>query len=284
VYYFRMVAETGSQKHTSHGLQFTSGVEVIVDDPQAVLVGTWNTGAFGVPFGPSYRWADVIIASQPTRTATFRPNLTVAGRYDVHVWYTPGGNRTTAARYDIRHRTGTSLITQSQRTGGNSWTLLSPGMFFDQGTNGYAQVRNDSTVGTVVIADAFRWLLQTADPLPAGEPPGWWRRHFFGETSPPGHIDADDDGFSLYEEYMWGTVPNDPASHPKTRFERAPDGTLRFSFSPMRSDRVYRIERSAGLDGWTLLGLAAREENGTGVFDLSMGGERGFYRLRVSLP
>lgn len=286
LYFFRMMAQTEAGTQMSHGLQLATGVEVIVDDPQATFVGTWNTGAFGVPYGSAYRWSDVVISSNPTRTATFRPTLPVAGSYDVHVWYTPGGNRTTAARYDLAHLTGTNLVTQSQATGGNKWTLLASNLSFPKGTNGYARVRNDSTTGTVVIADAFRWALRTPAALSPGEVPDWWRQHFFGTNNPPAHIDADGDGFTLYQEYVWGTVPNDATSRPKTSFEQINEQTLRLTFSPFRSDRVYRVEISGNLETWSVFNVTPNEENGTAIVDLPIesGSASRFYRLRVSLP
>src|SRR5690606_25530017 len=142
-----------------------------------------------------------------------------------------GGNRTTAARYEIKNQTTTTVLTQSQRTGGNSWTPLASNMAFQQGTNGYVRVRNDSTSGTVVIADAFRWVLRNPAPLPVGEVPEWWRSHFFGSNVVPANVDSDGDGYSLYEEYIWGTVPNDAKSRPQMRFEQPGGEVLRIVFS-----------------------------------------------------
>jgi hypothetical protein len=286
IYFFRMMAQSTSGLQMSHGLQFATGVEVIVDDPQATIAGTWNTGSYGVPYGSAYRWSDVVISISPTRTATYRPVLPVAGVYDLDVWYTPGANRTTAARYDIAHQTGTAQVTRSQATGGNAWSHLAGNLSFAKGTNGYARVRNDSTVGTVVIADAFRWVLRNPAPLPSGQVPDWWRQHFFGEGAPAADLDPDNDGYSLYQEYVWGTVPNDAASRPKTSIARTGSDKLRLSFSPFRKDRTYQVETSADLATWTVFNAAMQHQNGTAAVDLPIqaGTAQRYYRIRVNLP
>ncbi|MBA4147033.1 MAG: phosphodiester glycosidase family protein [Verrucomicrobia bacterium] len=286
LYFARMAAETGAGTQTSQSQQFTTSFEVVVDDAQAAFDGTWSTGAFEVPYGPSYRWSNVDIASSPTRTATFRPNLPASGHYDLYVWFTPGGNRTTEARYDIKNQAGTQVLTQSQRTGGNNWTLLASNMAFDSGTNGFAKVRNDSTVGTVVIADAFRWVLNSPAPMPHGEVPTWWREHFFGVNAPDASTDVDEDGYSIYEEYIWGTVPDDSTSSPRTIFEQTQGGGFQLTFSPVRADRVYRIEASTDLDSWTTFNVPLQEVNGQGIVNLPVESGLGqrYYRLRVALP
>jgi hypothetical protein len=286
-YFFRMMAQSASGTQMSHGLQLTTGIEVIVDDPQATLTGTWSTGSFGVPHGSSYRWSDVVLSGSPTHTATFRPNLPAAGLYDLHVWYTPGVNRTTAARYEIGLTAGTTVVTQSQSTGGNAWTLLASNLSFPQGTGGYARVRNDSTAGTVVIADAFRWVSRTPAPPPAGEVPDWWRLHFFGNQNPPAYLDSDNDGFTSYQEYIWGTVPDDVASRPKTTFAKVGNDKIRLTFSPYRTDRVYQVESSTELGNWAVFNAVVQQQsNGTATADLPIqaGTVQRFYRVRVSLP
>ncbi|MFN7137850.1 MAG: phosphodiester glycosidase family protein [Limisphaerales bacterium] len=286
-YFARMAAQTAGGTQVSHGLQMTTGVEVIVDDAQATFEGTWSSGSFGVPYGPSYRFTDVVISNTPTRTGTFRPNLPMAGQYDLHVWYTPGANRTSAARYEVSHQFGNEVFTQSQQTGGNNWSLFATNVTFAAGTNNYVMIRNDSTVGSVITADAFRWVLRNPSPMPAGQVPSWWANHFFGQNVPDAAVDADGDGYSIYEEYIWGTVPNDPASTPVTRFEQLPGGGLQLVFSPWRSDRTYQVQSSTELGSWSNFAVSPRVENGQGIIDLPVeqgSSQQRFYRLRVSLP
>jgi hypothetical protein len=90
------------------------------------------------------------------------------------------------------------------------------------------------------------------DPLEA------WRMIQFGSIAPGGDAaldaDPDGDGAKNLEEYALGTLPRGASSRPlvgQSVVEEAGARRLRVSFTPQRSDVVYRIETSSDLVNWT---------------------------------
>ncbi len=236
--FIRLEAVTDSGTEISHGLEVRLG-ELIMDDPEATLTGSWNTGAFGTPWGESYRWTNTV-SGNATHTATYRPGITVPGRYDIFVWYVPGGNRTTAARYEIRHANGTSNVTVNQRNNGHQWRPLASNLRFLPGADHYVRINNsDGTGGQALMADGVRWVLRQPDAPAEGEPPAWWTRHFFGDEQMAGSVDADGDGYTVWQEYLWGTDPSLPESRPEFSLERNRAGTFTLEFAPLLQGRTY---------------------------------------------
>jgi hypothetical protein len=130
--------------------------------------------------------------------------------------------------------------------------------------------------------------LATGTPVvvPPGEMPQWWRQHFFSTNTAPANADPDADRYSSYQEYIWGTVPNDVLSCPATDFARIAHQTLRLTFTPFRGDRLYHVQSSGNLATWGIFNAPMREEIGKGVVDLPImtNGTNAWYRLRVTLP
>lgn len=285
MHFVRLVAETPEEIHTSRNLDVDIGFEVALDDSQAALAGTWSSGDHPTPYGPGYRWATTTTGS-PTHTATFRPNLPVRGLYDVYTWHVPGGNRTTQARHEVRHGSGTAAVSVNQQAGGNGWGRIAANLLFNAGTEGYVRVRNDSPVGTVVMADGVRWVLRSTADREPGEVPEWWARHFFGENPPAADVDADGDSFTVSEEFLWGTIPNEASSRPHVEIETGSSAELQLAFSPFRNDRDYVLEASADLRSWAALDVSPREEDRAAVFEVPNEGDlpQRFYRIRVVLP
>ena len=129
---------------------------VIVDNddgsPGYVESGGWSTSGTPGYDGGTYRFANVGNASSATWTAT----LPAAGDYEVFVWYLPGANRATAARYDIDAADQTHTVYFNQSGGGYTWESL--GTFsFDAGANTITLDAANSSGGDVVIADAVRF-------------------------------------------------------------------------------------------------------------------------------
>ncbi|MGA1874766.1 MAG: InlB B-repeat-containing protein [bacterium] len=130
--------------------------EIIVDNPQAALVGEWpsSTVPWGY-FGTDYQWHG---AGDGTSSATWTPFLLQSRDYKVYARWTVDPNRASNAQYSIIYNGGTFTTTVDQRTGGGIWTLL--GTFpFVEGTSGYVQL-TDLADG-VVVADAVKF----GDPL-----------------------------------------------------------------------------------------------------------------------
>ena len=68
-----------------------------------------------------------------------------------------GTNRTTDAPIEITHSGGTQTVTINQQVNGGKWDLL--GTFnFSAGSAGYVRIKDNFTTGTVVIADAVKFV------------------------------------------------------------------------------------------------------------------------------
>ncbi len=159
----------------------TNGLEVIVDNRQAEFTGQWlmNQGAVD-KYGPDYQFSAFSGTPQgfegaPAKetvsqlkkqisetTATFRPNLPVAGAYDVQVWHTRGENRATNAPWLIVFAGGEETVFVNQRTNGGKWLTIAKNKMFRAGTNGYARLSGKTgataPAGIVVVADAVRFV------------------------------------------------------------------------------------------------------------------------------
>jgi hypothetical protein len=135
-----------------------TGQTVIVDnsDPGfSILSGSWGSGAYGSPYGVDYRWATTTSGGVPTAEAAWRPDLPLAGVYEVAVHYVSGSNRTTAAPYVVHALGGDVVVPVDQQVHDSTWVAL--GRFaFDAGTGGSVTLGNVAPP-TVVIADAVRF-------------------------------------------------------------------------------------------------------------------------------
>ncbi len=125
--------------------------------------GTWSTSTSAGFFGANSRFAAVANQS-PNNTATFVPNLSQPGRYEVYAWWVPGGNRSPGAGFVVNDLTGSSVVKVDQRTSGNQWNLL--GTFnFQSGregnvvlTSGQSLLSSVNPSSTVIMADSVRFV------------------------------------------------------------------------------------------------------------------------------
>jgi len=139
-------------------------VGVVVDSSQAKLVGEWQLSQHTKPFvGAGY--LHDMNSGKGAKTATFQPNLTQAGQYEVRLAYQPGDNRADKVPVTVFHADGetTALVNQRQRPPVNG-LLISLGSFRFE-ANGFAHVlvSNEGTAGHV-IANAVQFV-------PAGSTP-----------------------------------------------------------------------------------------------------------------
>lgn len=130
--------------------------DIIIDNPAALVAGSWSTGTSAVDkFGSDYRFR-----SQGTGASylQYSPNITTAGNYNVYEWHSIGSNRTTGAPHVINCNGGTQTINVNQQINGNGWRLL--GTFnFANGTAGNVQITDGfADAGQVVIADAIKFV------------------------------------------------------------------------------------------------------------------------------
>ncbi|MFN7140121.1 MAG: fibronectin type III domain-containing protein, partial [Limisphaerales bacterium] len=139
--------------------------EVVLDNvsPAVTFSGPWNNStATSYFYGQSgqipYRWAS--IANTETATATYTPNIPVAGFYPVYTWVRHGSDRGDQL-YRINHTGGQSTVRVPHHMVGNGWVYLGT-YFFDSGSDaakGSVIISNlrGSPTGTVIIADAIRF-------------------------------------------------------------------------------------------------------------------------------
>jgi uncharacterized lipoprotein YddW (UPF0748 family) len=286
-YYFMARSRAGATVWTSALTGFSTAGEIILDNASAALSGTWTAGTSSADkYGLDYRFSS---AGAAAATATYTPNIATPGRYDVHVWYPQGSNRSTNAPFLIAFSGGTSTGTVNQTTGGGGWRLIATNKPFARGTSGYFQWQNQAPdAGKVIMADAVRFVYVTNQepPLP-GAVPLWWSEYYFGGVI-NGGADTDGDGFSAASEYLAGTDPTRSASRLQFRIEDRTNNVVRFSFAPNHRGRAYELESQSFLstNGWTAEGITAQQlSNGDGVLEISIpaNGQK-FYRLRIMHP
>jgi uncharacterized lipoprotein YddW (UPF0748 family) len=176
-YHFRVRSRTACGSAAVSG-DFTfqtnpAGVvnDLVVDNPQAVAVGSWSTGTSATDkFGADYRFKSQGNGSQFLQ---FTPQILVPGDYAVFAWHPQGGNRTTNAPHVITHAGGTETVFVNQEINGGRWNLL--GTFpFVAGTSGSVQITDaipePGSSGNVVLADAVRWAFVPAPPRITTQP------------------------------------------------------------------------------------------------------------------
>ena len=136
--------------------------DIIIDNQAATFAGTWTTGSSSTDkYGPDYRYASS--GSPGTKTADFVPTILTAGTYDVYEWHPQGGNRTTAASHKIVYSGGQQTLTIDQTTNGGKWNLL--GRYtFAAGTTGKVTIDNNFSTGSVVLADAIKFVYVPPPP------------------------------------------------------------------------------------------------------------------------
>ena len=140
--------------------------DVIVDDLNVNYVGGWTVGSGTSGFsGTEYRFAST--AAGGPSTATFRPNIAVAGNYDIYLWFIAGSNRATNAPYTIVYNGGTNSVSVNQSANPGGWLKIASARPFASGTNGYIQLSNDvGYSGKVVISDAVKLVYLPPPPSP----------------------------------------------------------------------------------------------------------------------
>ncbi len=130
--------------------------QVVVDNddgaPAYVEISSWNLTTTSGYNGGSYRWE---YAGGPGK-ATWTANLPEAGDYEVFVWFRPGSNRATSARYDVMASNGTHTVYVNQLAGGYAWESIGT-YSFNAGDNAVQLNATGSSGGAVVIADAVRF-------------------------------------------------------------------------------------------------------------------------------
>jgi len=138
---------------------------VVVDDAGAMKVGQWQTSQYTKRYvGDGY--AHDQDAQKGEKTITFTPQLPAAGRYEVRLAYTAGGNRASNVPVTVFSADGEEEITVNEKQEppiDGRWISLGSFRFENKGQH-FVILSNRDTDGHV-IADAVQWL--TADQAAA---------------------------------------------------------------------------------------------------------------------
>jgi hypothetical protein len=127
---------------------------VIVDNLDADFTGSWtaSTSVAGY-YGSNYHLHD---AGTGTDTATFAPDLPVAGNYDVYAWWSASAVRASNAPYTINYNGGSDTVNVDQRVNGGQFVYLGT-YYFEAGSSGTVVLSDNADAS--VCADAVKFQL-----------------------------------------------------------------------------------------------------------------------------
>jgi hypothetical protein len=151
----RYLSGAGARIEFCRERSFQSADVADLDDAAATTTGTWTVSSNVRPFfGTGYRYARS--QATETATATFTPDVPVAGRYPVYVRWTQGSDRARDALYRVHHTGGVTEVRLAQNTGGNHWRFLGD-FHFTKGKVGRIVLSNKGSDTTkVVVVDGVR--------------------------------------------------------------------------------------------------------------------------------
>lgn len=140
----------------------SGGSGIVVDNTNATVVGSWDTGASAADrYGSDYRFKS---AGTGSAYLQYAPTLT-AGSYQVYEWHSQGTNRATAAPHVITYSGGSTTVYVNQQANGGKWNLLGT-YSFAAGTSGNVKITdNFSGSSYVAIADAVMFTKMTAPDI-----------------------------------------------------------------------------------------------------------------------
>ncbi|GAB4325989.1 MAG: hypothetical protein Kow0059_22240 [Candidatus Sumerlaeia bacterium] len=142
--------------------------DVIVDNddgpPGYRESGRWTTSSSTGFNGLTYRYAATGTDSRARWSAWLE-----AGHYEIFTIYRAGGNRANAARFAVASADGTEWAAIDQTRGNLVWVPLGRYLLSDGCNTVTLEASESTTSGTVVIADAVRFL-KVGDPPPTATP------------------------------------------------------------------------------------------------------------------
>ncbi|MFM7070402.1 MAG: DUF1553 domain-containing protein, partial [Planctomycetota bacterium] len=145
---------------------------VVVDDTQARKVGVWQPSRFTAGWVLEGYVHDEA-KGKGEKTATFQPELPVAGMYEVRLAYSAGGNRDAAVPVAVFSADGeTTVMVDQRRAPPIDGLWISLGMFrFEANGQGFVMVSNEGTTGHVIV-DAVQFLPPGANGVNTATPTG----------------------------------------------------------------------------------------------------------------
>ena len=151
--------DAAGNESVSGNFQFTTAPaesDIIVDNPEAVVVGVWTTATSATDkFGADYRFRS---KGTGANYLQFTPTIPVSGTYQVFQWHPQGSNRATNVPYVVSATAGEQTVFVNQQVNGGKWNFI--GAFhFTAGTSGHVKITDgftDPTAGGVVVGDTGR--------------------------------------------------------------------------------------------------------------------------------
>ncbi len=115
--------------------------------------------------------------------------------------------------------------------------------------------------------------------------PDNWQVNNFGINSPNGlpTADPDKDGQHNAFEFMTGVDPTLSSSFFRVFIEPSGTGSFNVRFQPRLGTRQYALLTSSNLAQWQSSGLTAQADGGNGLFSLTTGTSRLFFKVAVDL-
>ena len=144
---------------------------IVIDDTAAQRVGDWTASTSVTTYvGDGYIHDGD--AGKGRKTVTFQPRLPAAGRYEVRLGYTPGGNRSAAVPVSLLSLDGNADRTVDMKTPPPiDGRFISLGTFrFDDSDQWFVRVSNEGTTGHVIV-DCVQFLPLDGTEAPAAEAP-----------------------------------------------------------------------------------------------------------------
>ncbi len=231
--------------------------ETVIDNTQATLTGTWSASTSASDYyGSNYHYAQTGSGS----TATWTPNLTAAGDYNVYYWLPDGApNRAASAPFTVYYNGGSHTYYVNQQQPGGQWILLGK-HDFAVGTSGYVRLTNTADQN-YVNADAIKFVYDnpveyivdntqatiTGTWTASTFEPTYYGTNYIFKDSASGSANVkwtpDLDSAGDYDVYYW--LPNGSGNRPTNAV---------FTVYYQGGSQAYTVDETALGGTWKLLG------------------------------